>query len=369
MLSTTLASIGDGVIVTDAQGAVTFVNAEAERLTGWKSAEAQGQPLPGVFHIITENTRQPVENPVQQVLRHGNVVGLANHTLLVARDGHEIPIDDSAAPIRQQDGQLFGVVLVFRDFSEYRNAQQLQAQAKEELEQHVVERTAKLNEMISELQHVSYAITHDMRAPLRAMNSFATILMEECADGIKPAQAADYCRRIIAGATRLDKLITDALNYTNAIHLELPMQPVDLFPLIRGILDTYPNLHPDKADIRIEGELPNVIGNESLLTQCFSNLLGNAVKFVADGVRPTVRIRAAAANGFARIRIEDNGIGIPKNVQYRLFGMFQKLDNKYEGTGMGLAIVRKVVKLMGGQIIAESEPGKGSVFTVELRPA
>lgn len=118
LLATTLASIGDAVIVTDAEGAVTFLNSEAERLTAWKTSDAAGRPLPEVFNIINEQTRQRVENPVEKVLRLGGVVGLANHTLLLARDGREIPIDDSAAPIRQSDGRLFGVVLVFRDFTE-----------------------------------------------------------------------------------------------------------------------------------------------------------------------------------------------------------------------------------------------------------
>ena len=120
LLSTTLASIGDAVIVTDAQGCVTFLNPEAERLTGWAHVDATGRTLPTVFRILNENTRAPVENPVEKVLRLGVVVGLANHTILVAKDGTELPIDDSAAPIRDADGTLYGVVLVFRDFSERR---------------------------------------------------------------------------------------------------------------------------------------------------------------------------------------------------------------------------------------------------------
>lgn len=375
-LNTTLASIGDGVIITDIQGNVTFLNSEAERLTGWKSAEAQGQPLPSVFRIINEQTRQGVENPVDKVLRLGTIVGLANHTLLLAKDGSEIPIDDSAAPIRLPDGPLLGVVLVFRDFTEYKKVErelqeaQLQLKAHAELlEKTVEERTSKLTEMVSELEHVSHAITHDMRAPLRAMNSFATLLMEECVTGLNPADAQNYCRRIVTGASRLDDLITDSLSYTKAVLLQVPMHPVDLSRLILGLLETYPNFHPDNADIRIEGQLPTVLGNEALLTQCFSNLLGNAVKFVAPGVHPQIRLRASYTNGVTRISVQDNGIGVPANAQYRLFGMFQKLNANYEGTGIGLAIVRKVVTRMGGNVGVESEPGRGSTFWVELRCA
>jgi PAS domain S-box-containing protein len=124
LLATTLTSIGDAVIVTDDEGRVTFLNKEAERLTSWSSDEASGRQLSEVFHIINEQTREPVENPVEKVIRIGGVVGLANHTVLIAKDGREIPIDDSAAPIRQPGGPLFGVVLVFRDFTERKLAEQ-----------------------------------------------------------------------------------------------------------------------------------------------------------------------------------------------------------------------------------------------------
>jgi PAS domain S-box-containing protein len=127
LLATTLASIGDAVIVTDAQGHITSVNAEAERLLGWKNSEVVHRPLRDVFRIIDEGSRRPAENPVDRVLREGAVVGLANHTLLVARNGTEIPIDDSAAPIRQGDDPVLGVALVFRDVTEQRAAQRAQA--------------------------------------------------------------------------------------------------------------------------------------------------------------------------------------------------------------------------------------------------
>ncbi|MCC7262616.1 MAG: PAS domain S-box protein [Candidatus Latescibacteria bacterium] len=128
-----LTSIGDGVITTNTQGRVTFLNPEAERLTGWTSAEAAGQPLPAVFPLIAEQTREPVEDPVQKVLRLGTVVNLANHTLLLSRDGREFPIADSAAPIRFEDGRVQGVVLVFRDHSAPRQAEKALRQSEERL--------------------------------------------------------------------------------------------------------------------------------------------------------------------------------------------------------------------------------------------
>jgi PAS domain S-box-containing protein len=366
LVSTTLASIGDAVVVTDARGCITFANAAAESLTGWPAAEAVGRSLPEVFHIVDEDTHAPAESPVDQVLRLGSVIGVTNHTLLVARSGKEFPIDDSAAPIHLPDGKLCGVVLVFRDFTERRRMEDALRKSGEELERLVAERTARLQEMVNELQHVSYAITHDMRAPLRAMNAFAELLLTE-PGAVRSAESQDHCRRICTAAGRLDRLIRDSLNYTKAALAELPLERIELDPLVRGLIATYPNLRPENADIQIEGTLPVVLGNESLLTQCFSNLLGNAVKFVAPGVRPRVNLRAEGAQGRARIWVQDNGIGIPKAVQYRLFGMFQKLDRDYEGTGIGLAIVRKVVERMGGTVGVVSDSGQGSNFWVELK--
>ncbi len=133
LLAVTLASIGDAVIVTDVQGRVTFLNQEAEQLTGWTGDQAQGQALPSVFQIVNENTRQPVESPVAKVLREGTVVGLANHTILLTKDGREIPIDDSGAPIRQEDGAIQGVVLVFRDFTQRKAAEELLRESEAQL--------------------------------------------------------------------------------------------------------------------------------------------------------------------------------------------------------------------------------------------
>jgi signal transduction histidine kinase len=236
------------------------------------------------------------------------------------------------------------------------------------LEQRVKERTAKLQEMVDELRHFSYAIIHDMRAPLRSMRGFADVIEEECG-GALPSPSREYLGRIRAACSRMDRLIQDSLNYSKALLKILPLQPVDLSKLVRELCTTYSNLRPYQAGIHIEGPFPVVLGNEAALTQCLSILLGNAVKFVAPGVEPKIRVWADQHDNWATISVLDNGIGIPPSTQRHLFGIFQRHDLVHEGTGIGLAIVRKLVQRMGGKVGVESEKGKGSRFWLELKLA
>jgi signal transduction histidine kinase len=247
----------------------------------------------------------------------------------------------------------------------------LQAHA-EELEKTVASRTARLHETIDELEHFSYAIVHDLRAPLRAMQGFAGIIEEQCA-GCERNMSRDYFRRIKTASKRMDQLIADSLSYSKAARQELTLEPVGLLQLLSSLIETYPNLQPDKADIELDANLPAVMGNEAALTQCFSNLLGNAVKFAKAGVRPKIRVWAEMAQStphsgvpLVRIWVQDDGIGIPEACLPRIFEIFQRASRDYEGTGIGLAIVRKVAQRMGGAVGVESEEGKGSRFWVEL---
>lgn len=237
-----------------------------------------------------------------------------------------------------------------------------------ELERLVAERTSKLQELVGDLEHFSYSITHDMRAPLRAMKGYGEVLVELCPECPNP-QRKTFLQRIMAAADRMDCLIVDALNYSRAVRQELPLSPVDPGRLIRGMLDSYPEFQTDRADIQIIGELPPVLANEAGLTQCFSNLLGNAVKFVRPGKRAKVRISSETVSDTIRIWIEDNGIGIPETMISKVFDMFSRGQTTHEGTGIGLALVRKVVHRMGGKVGVESEVGKGSRFWVELLAA
>jgi PAS domain S-box-containing protein len=273
------------------------------------------------------------------------------------------------------DGR-YGVVCYFRDISAQVKARALVDEANarlrnhtDELEKTVIERTARLSETIQELETFSYSIAHDMRAPLRSMQGFATILKEECAENITP-EGNDYLRRISASADRLDQLIQDVLDYSKIIRGEFPLEVVNLRDFIAEIVESYPNLNGPRCNISLEGSFPFVLANQAALTQVISNLLGNGIKFMKPGVNPSVCVRAESqASGIVRVWFEDNGIGIRKELQERIFLMFQRLNapGQYEGTGMGLTIVRKAVERMGGRVGVESELGQGSRFWIELK--
>lgn len=622
-LRVTLSSIGDAVIATDPAGNVAFMNPVAERLTGWPFSEADQKPLHEIFHIINEETREPVTDPVRKVLAERRVIGLANHTVLIARDGTERAIADSAAPIEDSTGATRGVVLVFQDVTErqqarralqesearssailetaldaivtsneageiiewnpaaekifgytrgevvgrqmsdliippawreqhrkgmerylttgetrvlgrrieitamrkggeefpvelgiirlstkgpaqftahirditarkqaetdlktlatklsntlksisdafisvdrewrftYANpkaaellghgpdellgeviwdlfpksressaydklltamnsqtkldfehrsevlnlwlevhaypseeglsvyfqditerkkAEEALREAQEQLNQHAVqlektvaERTAELQEVIGELEAFSYSISHDMRAPLRAIEGMAGALLEDYGDKIE-TEGVDFINRIMAAALRMDRLIQDVLSYSRVIRNDIELTAIDLEHLVGEIIGNYPELQAANADVHIRRPLLKVMGQEASLTQCLSNLLGNAVKFVPPGKKPRIEVWTEEVGNDVRLSIRDNGVGIDPRHQERIFMIFERVhpETEFPGTGIGLAIVKKGVERMGGTIGVESEPGEGSTFWIQLAKA
>jgi len=363
----TLSSIGDGVIVTDREGRVVFINAEAERLTGWTAVEALLKPLPAVFNILDEETRQKTEDPVETVLRGRKTVTMAPHTLLRSRSGEEWPIEDSAAPIRSSKDEILGVVLVFHSATEMRRAQNTLRQYSIDLEKKVSERTLNLQQAVADLEAFSYTVSHDLRSPLRGMQGFAEALLEDYGDKLDQT-GKDYLDRIGAAAARLDRLIQDLLAYTRISRLDSPLVELDLDHLVREIVAHDPHLQPPQAEVRIENKLHRVLGRAPPLTQIVSNLLGNAVKFVRPGEKPEIRIKSEIRGAQVRLWIEDKGIGIEPKDAERIFQMFVRLDEsrKISGTGVGLAIVKKAAETLQGAVGVEPNEGKGSRFWVDL---
>jgi PAS domain S-box-containing protein len=366
----TLSSIGDGVIVTDREGRVVFMNHESERLTGWNSVEALLKPLAQVFHLINETTREKLEDPAKSVFRERRIVGVANSSVLVARNGDEYPIEDSAAPISDSAGNVLGVVVVFHNAAEIRQAQAELRVHSEELERRVRERTTALQRTVSELEAFSYTVSHDLRSPLRAMQGFAQAVLEDYGDKVDE-QGRKYLGRIKNAAERLDRLIQDLLSYTRVAREDAPLVPLDADKILRDIIENYPNLHAPAAEVEVLGVIPRVLGREASLTQVLSNLLGNAAKFVPEGTVPHIRAWGEEIKDRVRIWIEDNGIGIGSQDHERIFQMFVQVNGSqlYGGTGVGLAIVKKAVESMHGTVGLESVEDGGTRFWVELGKA
>jgi signal transduction histidine kinase len=228
----------------------------------------------------------------------------------------------------------------------------------------------KLEETIGELEAFSYSVSHDMRAPLRAMAGYAKALLADYHDRLG-GEALHWLDRILRSAQRLDSLIKDVLAYSRVAKEQIALGPVDVERLIEDITSTHPEFQAPHARIVVEKPLQRVFGHEAYLTQCVSNLLSNAVKFVRPEAVPTVRIWSERLNGRVRVWFEDNGIGIAPAHHERIFQIFGRVfpDEKYSGTGIGLAIVRKAIQRMRGEVGVESQLDKGSRFWLILDAA
>jgi len=264
-----------------------------------------------------------------------------------------------------------------RDVTEEKGAQEAlrEAQAElrrhaETLEQQVTERTSQLRETIQELEAFSYSVSHDMRSPLRAMQGYSDALLEEYKDRIDE-KGVDYLKRIRRSASKMDVLIQDVLAYSRVAKGDIHLNEVNVENVIRDVIQNYPLLQPDRTDISVISPIPRILGHESYLTQIVSNLLSNAVKFVEPGKRPSVIIQSIAEGEMVRISFEDNGIGISLEHQQQIFQIFGRVysEKKFEGTGIGLAIVKKATERMGGRSGVESQGGSGSKFFVILKRA
>jgi PAS domain S-box-containing protein len=358
-LAVTLRSIGDAVIATDEEGGVMVFNGVAEELTGWNAKEAIGRPLHEVFDVIDEDTRQPAASPVDRVLREGVVVGLANHTALIARDGTERPIADSGAPIRDAGGRIVGVVLVFRDQTTERQAQKLVEQRNEELR----ETDRRKNEFIA-------VLSHELRNPLASIRN-SLYLLDHAPPG---SEGLARAREIIHRQTgHLTRLVGDLLDVTRISRgkVELQRACIDAREVVRRACDDHRTLFHDRSlGLRVQISGPAWIeADETRIAQVVGNLLQNAAKFSRDGGVVTVSVDAS--EGQAQIRVRDDGIGITPELLPRVFEPFVQADGGLArtkgGLGLGLALVKGLVELHGGSVAAYSEgAGGGAEFVVNL---
>jgi PAS domain S-box-containing protein len=468
----TLTSLGDAVIAVDSGNNITFINPVAESLTGWRMEEVSGQPLSVVFDIIHENTGEKVESPVNKVIETGRIVALENHTALVTRDGRNIPIEDSAAPIMDAAGKIIGVVLVFHDVTEKRRAEDalrdlahfpeenpnlimrytLQGyllyantpaklwleslgwnsgepapgelhsmviktredkkteiditckrgltfnligvqpagaeyiniygtditerkkataalqNAYANMENRVKERTAELEWRNRELQEFAYVASHDLQEPLRKIKLFEEMIEKEV-KGALTEQGKDYLLRMNQAADRMQRLVKALLSYARTTKQTSPFLRVSLKEIVESVVkDLLPEDKGLSPVIEI-ADLPEIDADTVQMQQLFQNLIVNALHYQEEASVPKVKISGRLLESkYCELIVEDNGIGFDMAYADKIFLPFERLHprNKYEGTGMGLAICRKIVERHGGRIGVRSAPGEGATFIITL---
>jgi PAS domain S-box-containing protein len=367
LLRITLASIGDAIITTDTGGRVTYLNAVAETLTGWGSAQAAGQPLPDVFRIVNEETRQEVDNPALRALREGVTVGLANHTVLIARDGSERPIDDSAAPIRDEAGTVVGSVLVFRDVADRRSAEERLRSSEEQLRQRVDE----LAEGDRRKDEFLATLAHELRNPLAPLSNALGILRTAADQPQVFGRTREMMERQLGQMVRLIDDLLDVSRISKG-KIELRLERIELAAVIHQAIEICRPLS-EKAAHRLDIDLPAqpimIDADNVRLAQVFCNLLGNAFKFTPP--KGHILLGARVDGGEVHVSIRDNGIGIAPDRLGDIFELFTQLDRSLErthgGLGIGLTLVQRLLALHGGAVEARSEgPGKGAEFIVRL---
>ena len=482
-LATTLQSIGDGVIATDVDGRLVQMNKVAEQMTGWDFESALQRTFGEVFQIVNEETGEAAKNPVNEVLKDGKAIAVAGNTGLRGKDGTERPIAHSAAPIRDTEGDLRGVVLVFRDVTADRvaekaiqranrfldsivenipdmifvkeagelrferinrageeligverkdligrndfdffpreQAEEFQARDRETLAAHVVveipeepiltkhgerwlhtkkvpivdergtpryllgisaditERrrgAASLKAAMDaakaanqELEAFSYSVAHDLRAPLRAIDGFSLALEEDCGDKLDKG-ARDHLDRVRSAARQMGHLIDGLLGLSQVTRGELRREKVNLTRIAAESGKRLREAQPDRrVDLRVQEGLVGE-GDPNLLAAALNNLLGNAWKFTGKRADVRIEVGKAVERGETVFFVRDNGVGFDQAYAHKLFGAFQRLHGatEFEGTGIGLATVQRIVRRHGGRIWAEGEVGRGATFYFTL---
>jgi signal transduction histidine kinase len=229
------------------------------------------------------------------------------------------------------------------------------------LEQLVQERTLKLQETVTELERSSHTISHNLRAPIRAMQAFADFLLADFGEKLGTT-GRDYVHRIKSAAQRMDRLIEDVLAYSRVSRSEFRLTPVDLDTLMDTLVPDYAG----PARVQISHPLGTVRANQCLLEQAVLNLLDNAVKFVRPGTKPLIDVWTEPDDGKLRLVVHDHGIGVPAGNTDKIFRTFERAHEGYPGTGIGLAIVKRAVERMNGRVGFESKVDEGSSFWLEL---
>jgi two-component system, LuxR family, sensor kinase FixL len=353
-----LNSAGEGIYGLDLQGRTTFVNPAAAKITGWKVEELVGKLESEIFHRLPANDAEADADPTTQ----------ADYQLFYRKDGSSFPAEYVRTPIREKDKEV-GAVVIFKDITERKRA-----------EETLSRKAAELARSNAELEQFAYVASHDLQEPLRKIQAFGDRLKTKC-DAVNLQDGRDYLERMQSAAARMQTLINDLLTFSRVISASQPFVPVDLNQVVKGVLsDLEVRIEQKKATVEV-GDLPTIEGDPLQMRQLLQNLIGNALKFQPPSSQPVVKIQARLLKSpfvgtpqedpyaeQCEFTIQDNGIGFDEKYLDKIFAVFQRLHgrNEYEGTGVGLAVCRRITDRHGGTITAKSKAGEGATFTVTL---
>ncbi|BBO81864.1 hypothetical protein DSCO28_24300 [Desulfosarcina ovata subsp. sediminis] len=370
-LSVTLSSIGDAVIATGVAGEVTLMNPVAEQLTGWTRTEAYGRDSQEIFNIINEETGIRVESPVEKVLRRGIVVGLANHTILISKNGVKIPIDDSGAPIRDDKGNVLGVVLIFRDVTEKRRSRKALKEYSERLEEMVASRTKELRdaqkelvrkERLAALGQLTATVAHEIRNPLGTVRTSIFSLSENIERNEKKRvdRALLLAERNIL---RCDRIITELLDFTRQKNLK--KRPVKIDSWLEHLLAEQTIPEEIEYKLALDSGVSVPVDTE-YLRRAVVNVIANALQALEEkgGTEMGMTVRTTIAGERIEIGVADTGPGISDDIREKIFEPL--FSTKSIGVGLGLSIVEDIMAEHDGGVEIESEPGKGTEVVLWL---
>jgi PAS domain S-box-containing protein len=357
------------IFALDPEGRVATWNEAATRVKGWRAEQVIGRSY-AMFHTEEDQAAGKPDWELREAVRHGLY---EEEGMRVRGDGSLFPARISLSPMRDPEGRVAGFVKVIENITQRTRRDEELRQLRDGLERSVEERTLELRAALDQLETFSYSISHDLRTPLRAMEGFSSILLQDYGPSLDE-RGRHYLERIAAAARRMDRLVQDVLALSRLQRARLATHDIDLDRLVPEVVAQYDQLREGAAEIVVEGPLLPVHAHEPSLVQCLSNLLTNAVKFARDGVTPRIRISTEpVGRDSVRVVVGDNGVGVRPEDRERIFRLFEQVKGPRsgDGTGVGLAIVKTAAERMGGEagLDDDNAQGEGSRFFIQLPAA
>jgi PAS domain S-box-containing protein len=350
----------DPLVTISADGKITDVNEATAKVAGIGRAQMIGSDFSNYF---TDPGK--AREGYQRVFRDGEV---RDYPLQIrANDGRITPVLYNASVFRDETGAVVGVFAAARDISELKKSEQVILDLNASLEQRVSERTAQLESANKDLEGFSYSVSHDLRAPLRAIDSFSNMLLEDYKDKLD-AEGQRLLQTVRRNTDKMGRLIDDILAFSRAGRKDIVLASIDMTTLVQDVLaELIPAAGERKIDVRVAG-LPPANADKAMLRQVLVNLLSNAIKFTSKREQAVIEVSGAASDDSITYTIRDNGAGFDPAYSHKLFGVFQRLHDAdaFAGTGIGLAIVKRIVDKHGGRVWAEGAVDQGATFHFSL---